>query len=84
MKKTKDLLNYHAFGTDPVKGMSQDYNKPLIIPAWSDSFLSITNEESGSLDIMKHHFTTHFPQSVKNLSRIWNEIKIYIYVYTYE
>ncbi len=50
----------------------QDYNKPLIIPVWSDSFAAIAgggggggdDAKSGNLDVMKHHFTTHFPQSV--------------------
>jgi len=67
LRKTRDLLNHHAFNLDPPSGMSQDYNKPLIIPAWGDSFQAITNEESGGvLDIMKHHFTTHFPQAVRD------------------
>ena len=71
VKKTRDLLNFHAFGTDPGKGMSQDYNKPLIIPAFSDSFTSIMGGGEGggdsgawSLEVLKHHYTTHFPQSV--------------------
>lgn len=64
VKKAKDLLSQLAFGTEPNKGVSQDYNKPLIIPAWSDSFASIINEDTANMDMMKHHFTTHFPQSV--------------------
>lgn len=65
MKKTLDLLKHHAFGTDPPTGMSQDYNKPLIIPAFSDSFSAIASgDESANLDLMKHHYTTHFPQTV--------------------
>ena len=46
----------------------QDYNKPIIIPAWSDSISAITGDEAAAttLDMMKHHFTTHFPQSVRN------------------
>lgn len=68
VKKTKDLLNHHAFGTDPGKGMSQDYNKPLIIPRFSDSFAALMGGEGGeqaaNMDVMKHHYTTHFPQSV--------------------
>ena len=74
MKKARDLLSYHAFSTDPGKGVSQDYNKPLIIPAWSDSFEAISGGSSGgsgggrqNLEMWKHQFTTHFPQSVKNL-----------------
>ena len=71
VKKARDLLSYHAFNTEPGKGMSQDYNKPLIIPAWSDSFEAISGGSSGSssggrqnLEMWKHQFTTHFPQSV--------------------
>ena len=76
MKKARDLLSYHAFSTDPGKGVSQDYNKPLIIPAWSDSFEAISGGSSGgsgggrqNLEMWKHQFTTHFPQSVKNLCK---------------
>ena len=66
VKKARDLLGHHAFGTEAGTGMSQDYNKPLMIPAWGDSFQSITGgDESTTLDMMKHHFTTHFPQSVR-------------------
>jgi hypothetical protein len=66
VKKARDLLNHHAFGTELGQGMSQDYNKPIIIAAWSDSFAGITGEEGGgtTLEMMKHHYTTHFPQSV--------------------
>ncbi len=57
----------------------QDYNKPLLIPAWSDSFQSIaggedasaaTNSGSGGLDLIKHHFTTHFPQAADERSAV--------------
>ncbi|TRY77427.1 hypothetical protein TCAL_06882 [Tigriopus californicus] len=64
VKKARDLLSQLAFGTEPNKGVSQDYNKPLIIPAWSDSFAAIINEDTANMDMMKHHFTTHYPQSV--------------------
>ena len=66
MKKTRDLLNFHAFGTDPGKGMSQDYNRPLIIPTFSDSFSAIMGGDASnaSMEVMKHNYTTHFPQSV--------------------
>ncbi len=71
VKKVRDLLSHQAFGSDPPSGMSQDYNKPLLIPAWSDSFQAILGGGGGDqvagaagIDVMKHHFTTHFPQSV--------------------
>eukprot|EP00095_Tigriopus_kingsejongensis_P007133 maker-scaffold687_size111633-snap-gene-0.25 protein:Tk07133 transcript:maker-scaffold687_size111633-snap-gene-0.25-mRNA-1 annotation:"cytoplasmic dynein 2 light intermediate chain 1" len=64
VKKAKDVLSHLAFGTEANRGVSQDYNKPLIIPSWMDTFAGITNDETTSLDMMKHHYTTHFPQSV--------------------
>ena len=60
--------------------MSQDYNKPLIIPAGSDTFqvwklyscllcqflpalqAILGGGEVPKLDVMKHQFSTHFPQ----------------------
>ena len=68
-KKARDLLSHHAFGTEPVKGVSQDYNKPLIISAWSDSFEAISGSSmSGdgcqNLELWKHQFVSHFPESV--------------------
>ena len=75
VKKARDLLSYHAFNTEPGKGVSQDYNKPLIIPAWSDSFEAISGGSGGAkaggrqnLEMWKHQFTTHFPQSVINVN----------------
>ena len=74
LKKAKDLLSYHGFDADLVKGVSQDYNKPLFIPAYSDSIQAIMGmtEDVGriNLDMWKHQYTTHFPQSVsKRASR---------------
>ncbi|XP_069686757.1 cytoplasmic dynein 2 light intermediate chain 1 [Periplaneta americana] len=74
VKKAKDLLSHHAFGGPPVKSISQDYNKPLLIPAGSDSMQqigglgstktgAITSKGPGAaIDRWKHIFTTHFPQ----------------------
>ena len=71
VRKAKDILNYHAFGSDPVKGVSQDYNKPLFIPAYSDSMQAILGQSSDhgriTLDMWKHQYTTHFPQTVRFL-----------------
>ena len=68
LRKAKDILSHHAFGTDAVKGVSQDYNKPLFIPAYSDSIQAIMGQTGESsrftLDMWKHQYTTHFPQSV--------------------
>ena len=72
VKKARDLLSHHAFGAEPGKGVSQDYNKPLIIPAGSDSLEAISGAAAAAadggrqnLELWKHQFTTHFPQSVK-------------------
>ncbi|XP_068085310.1 cytoplasmic dynein 2 light intermediate chain 1 [Anabrus simplex] len=70
VKKAKDLLSHHGFGTPPVKSISQDHNKPLLIPAGSDSMQQIdglgvlpsTKGPGAALDRWKHTFTTHFPQ----------------------
>ena len=65
VKKARDLLSHHGFNTPPGKGVSQDYNKPLIIPAGSDSFQAIlggNGSEVPKLEVMRHQFGTHFPQ----------------------
>ena len=63
VKKARDLLSHQAFDTPPAKGVSQDYNKPLIIPAGSDGFQAILGGgEVPKVEVMKHQFSTHFPQ----------------------
>ena len=65
VKKARDLLSHHGFNTPAGKGVSQDYNKPLIIPAGSDSFQAILGGNGGEvpkLEVMRHQFGTHFPQ----------------------
>ena len=63
VKKARDLLSFHAFDTPPAKGVSQDYNKPLMIPAGSDSFQAILGgQEVAKMEVIKHQFSTHFPQ----------------------
>ena len=77
VKKAKDLLGHHAFGNDSVKGVSQDYNKPLFVPAFSDSFQAIMGQDVGgriSLDMWKHQYTTHFPQTVRIFKVVKNAI----------
>ena len=85
VRKAKDILNHLAFGSDPVKGVSQDYNKPLFIPAYSDSMQAILGQsvENGriSLDMWKHQYTTHFPQTVSffvKLRRLTKRIRFII------
>ena len=83
--QARDLLSHHAFETPAATGVSQDYNKPLIIPAGSDSFQVSSTSTSQHLvcvasttllssqailgggevvkmEVMKHQFSTHFPQ----------------------
>lgn len=76
VKRAKELLSHHGFGTDPLKGISTDFNRPLLIPAWSDSMESITglpanpSSDNGSsnskwrIEFWKHQFVSRFPQSV--------------------
>jgi len=35
VKRAKELLSHHGFGSEAAKGISTDYNRPLLIPAWS-------------------------------------------------
>ena len=70
VKKARDLLSHHAFGADAGKGVSQDYNKPLIIPAWSDSFEAITGspangDQRQNLELWQHQFAAKFPPTVR-------------------
>jgi hypothetical protein len=32
MKKAKELLSHHGFGSEPTKGISTDVSQPLLIP----------------------------------------------------
>ncbi|PSN53731.1 Cytoplasmic dynein 2 light intermediate chain 1 [Blattella germanica] len=61
------------------KSISQDYNKPLLIPAGSDSMQQIgglgpsntgipNKGPGGAIDRWKHIFTTHFPQEASKRS----------------
>lgn len=78
VRKAKEILNYHAFGSDPVKGVSQDYNKPLFIPAYSDSMQAILGQSTDhgriTLDMWKHQYTTHFPQTVEFLLHFTSQV----------
>ena len=81
VKRAKELLSHHGFGSDPLKGISTDYNRPLLIPAWSDSMESITglpaNQQSADtgginnkwrIEFWKHQYVSRFPQSVRKTS----------------
>ncbi|KAJ8866916.1 hypothetical protein PR048_032778 [Dryococelus australis] len=84
VKKAKDLLSHHGFGSAPVKSISQDYNKPLLVPAGSDSMeriggvgttkvVSVSRGPGAALDRWKHTFTKHFPQEVTEKSVILDD-----------
>lgn len=65
IKKAKELLSHYAFGTVESKNIAQDYNKPLIIPAGSDSFTTISGNVDDSpamtYDAWRHTFNAKFP-----------------------
>lgn len=65
----------HKFLLFFSKSISQDYNKPLLIPAGSDSMqqigglgvtraAAISKGPGAAIDRWKHTFTTHFPQVI--------------------
>lgn len=62
VKKAKEVLSHLAFGTAESRNLAQDYNKPLIIPAGSDSLTTINLNESLTLDSWGHKFTARYPQ----------------------
>lgn len=66
VKRARDLLSHHGFGSPAGQGLAQDYNKPLIIPAGSDSFQAILGPggaaEAPRLEVVRHQLETHFPQ----------------------
>jgi len=75
VKKARDLLSHHAFGAEAGKGVSQDYNKPLIIPAWSDSFEAITGspangDQRQNMELWQHQFAAKFPPTVTSQSAL--------------
>ncbi|CAL4088469.1 unnamed protein product [Meganyctiphanes norvegica] len=75
IKKAKELLSHHGFNTQDSKSLSQDYNKPLLIPAGSDSLTGITgsvDETQASLTVeaWRHTFTARFPQETDQKSSI--------------
>ncbi|XKL67353.1 hypothetical protein PGB90_002844 [Kerria lacca] len=70
IKKTRDFLLYYGFGiTNHKNSVVTDYNKPLKIPAGSDSFRSIqdslTTTVNYSLDKYKNKLIAHCDQKHK-------------------
>ncbi|XP_063852228.1 cytoplasmic dynein 2 light intermediate chain 1-like isoform X3 [Scylla paramamosain] len=62
VKKAKEVLSHLAFGTAESRSLAQDYNKPLLIPAGSDSLTTINLNEALNLDTWSHKFTAKYPQ----------------------
>ncbi|XP_071522819.1 cytoplasmic dynein 2 light intermediate chain 1 [Panulirus ornatus] len=73
VKKAKELLSHYAFGTSESRSLAQDYNKPLIIPAGSDSLATINMSEDLTFDAWRHVFTTRFPQDNEDRSSVLPE-----------
>ncbi|XP_075225368.1 cytoplasmic dynein 2 light intermediate chain 1-like isoform X2 [Lycorma delicatula] len=72
VKRTRELLSHYAFGTTSVKTVSQDFNKPLLVPPGADLIESIqglgSTNNSWTIDKYKHFFTSHFPQESSKTS----------------
>ncbi|KAM9726561.1 cytoplasmic dynein 2 light intermediate chain 1 [Menidia menidia] len=66
MSKTKNLFSHLAFGLDRGKAVSCDPNKPLIIPAGSDSFSQIGSPPTVDVDITSLH--------AKNPMDLWKKV----------
>ncbi|XP_029926683.1 cytoplasmic dynein 2 light intermediate chain 1 [Myripristis murdjan] len=74
MLKTKSFFSHLAFNLDRGKSLSTDYNKPLIIPAGSDSFSQIGSPPSTNVNIDSLH--------AKNPKDLWE--KVYEHVFPSE
>lgn len=66
MSKTKSFFSHLAFGLDKGKTVSIDSNKPLIIPAGSDTFSQIGSPPSADVDITSLH--------AKNPKDLWKKV----------
>ncbi|XP_050441539.1 cytoplasmic dynein 2 light intermediate chain 1 [Adelges cooleyi] len=73
VKRAKEVLSHYGFGTSYSKNYVQDSNKPLFIPAGTDSFDSIDQLDGNihlrSMQKYKHLFTTHFKQAPLDAER---------------
>lgn len=68
-------MSHLVFDTNPSKGLSVDYNKPLFVPAGGDSLAEIgapplADQALGSIhvskpiELWKTAFSSYFPQKV--------------------
>ncbi|KAG8443619.1 hypothetical protein GDO86_008967, partial [Hymenochirus boettgeri] len=55
---TRSFINHFAFGLDKSKLLSIDHNKPIIIPAGSDSFSQIGTPPASDTDISRFRVRT--------------------------
>ncbi|XP_076181716.1 cytoplasmic dynein 2 light intermediate chain 1 [Ptiloglossa arizonensis] len=67
VRRTKEFLSYYGFGTQAFEGKCTDFEKPLAVPAGSDSFSSIDlqfprTRPSAILDTIKQIYITRIPQ----------------------
>ncbi|XP_008291573.1 cytoplasmic dynein 2 light intermediate chain 1 [Stegastes partitus] len=66
VSKTKSFFSHLAFGLDRGKTVSCESNKPLIIPAGSDTFSQIGSPPSADVDITSLH--------AKNPKDLWKKV----------
>ncbi|XP_043243205.1 cytoplasmic dynein 2 light intermediate chain 1-like [Amphibalanus amphitrite] len=63
VKKAKDMMNQMAFGGPASGYLAQDYNKPLLVPAGTDSLAGILGVGADpSYNTAKNTFTAQYPQ----------------------
>lgn len=64
-RRARELFNQYAFDGPERSQLSQDYSKPLLIPAGADSLSAIVGADLGmdtSYNAMRNAFTSVFPQ----------------------
>lgn len=79
----------HGSGYHPLyavlfhsRSLAQDYNKPLIIPAGSDSLATINMSEDLTFDAWRHVFTARFPQVRPSLLTAFSKIQCTLYYHS--
>ncbi|XP_012253953.2 cytoplasmic dynein 2 light intermediate chain 1 [Athalia rosae] len=70
VRRTKDMLSHYGFGAQPMKSVTTDYEKPLLIPAGIDSLDQIgltfpPGRTANILNSIKQTYVTHVPQVAK-------------------
>ncbi|BES94404.1 cytoplasmic dynein 2 light intermediate chain [Nesidiocoris tenuis] len=64
VRTSKEVMRHYTHGFDPIKKVQFDYNKPLLVPAGSDSFASIDEglDGNGSSESYEKLLGKHFKQ----------------------